>query len=72
MQTTIRTLATNMNKPALHPALRDLLRPVEPESSGIRMDGIGCWSCARLGLRGYGTLHQLKNAMAKKQAKLAK
>lgn len=58
-----------MNNP-LHPALRDLLRPIEPESSGIRMDGIGNWSCPKLGLRGYGTLRQLKNAIAKKQAKL--
>lgn len=51
----------------LHPALRDLLRPIgNDESLGIRMDGIGNWSCARLGLRGYGTYRQLRNAMAKK------
>lgn len=58
-----------MTTTSLHPALSDLLRPVEPDYSGIRMRHIGCWECAKHGLFGYGTLRQLKNAIARKQRK---
>lgn len=57
-------------KANLHPALKDLLQRVQPAETGIKMDSIGNWSCAKLGLRGYGTLRQLQNAIAKKKAKL--
>lgn len=58
-----------MKKTQLHPALADLLRPVEPAESGIQMRGIGNWSCPRLGLYGYSTLQKLKNAIRKKNTK---
>lgn len=53
-------------------AIHDLLKPVEPAESGIRMESLGNWSCAKLGLRGFRSLQTLKNAMVKKKAKLVR
>lgn len=55
------------NRKAIETWKSELLRPVgNDENLGIRMDSIGNWSCARLGLRGYRTRRQLLNAIKRK------